>query len=76
MMSDEKTIENAIKNAAASVEMEGYHIDEQSKEWCHQLLRKEISVKDTSHSPTSRRKEKALQGEIFCRDKKKVQSHS
>ena len=28
MMSDEKTIEKAIKNAAASVEMEGYHIDE------------------------------------------------
>ena len=46
MMSDEKTIENAIKNAAASVEMEGYHIDEQSKEWCRQLLRKEITMEE------------------------------
>ena len=44
MMSDEKTIEKAIKNAAASVEIEGYHIDEQSKERCRQLLRKEITM--------------------------------
>ena len=46
MMSDEKTIEKAIKNAVASVEMEGYHIDEQSKEWCRQLLRKEITMEE------------------------------
>lgn len=32
------TIEQAIKNATVSVEMEGYHIDEQSKEWCRKLL--------------------------------------
>ena len=43
---DEKTIEKAINNAAASVEMEGYHIDEQSKEWCRQLLRKEITTEE------------------------------
>ena len=46
MMSDEKTIEKAIKNAAASVEMEGYRIDEQSKEWRRQLLRKEITMEE------------------------------
>ena len=46
MMLDEKTIEKAINNAAASVEMEGYHIDEQSKEWCRQLLRKEITTEE------------------------------
>lgn len=40
------SIENAIKNAAASVEMEGYHIDEQSKIWCRQLLRNEISMEE------------------------------
>ena len=48
MMSDEKTIEKAIKNAAASVEMEGYHIDEQSKEWCRQLLRREITMEENT----------------------------
>lgn len=40
----EKSIEKSIKNAAASVEMEGFQIDEQSKEWCRQLLRKEITM--------------------------------
>ncbi len=38
------SIEKAIENAAASVEMEGFHIDEQSREWCRQLLRKEITM--------------------------------
>lgn len=38
------SIDKAIKNAATSVEMEGYHIDEACKEWCRQLLRKEITM--------------------------------
>ena len=37
-------VEQAIANAAASVEMEGYHIDEQSREWCRKLLRGELSM--------------------------------
>lgn len=45
-MFDDKSIENTIEDAAASVEMEGYHIDEQSKEWCRQLLRKEITMEE------------------------------
>ena len=38
------SIDRAIENAAASVEMEGYHIDEKSKDWCRQLLCKEITM--------------------------------
>lgn len=38
------SIERAINNAAASVEMEGYHIDEQSREWCRMLLNRELSM--------------------------------
>lgn len=38
------SIEKAINNAAASVEMEGYHIDEQSRILCRQLLEKQITM--------------------------------
>jgi hypothetical protein len=41
-----KSLEKSINNAAASVEMEGYHIDEQSRNWCKQLLLKEITMKE------------------------------
>ena len=37
------SVERAIKNAASSVEAEGYHIDEQAKELCRKFLNKEIS---------------------------------
>ena len=40
------SIDRAIDNAAASVEMEGYHIDEQSREWCRKLLLKEITMEE------------------------------
>lgn len=40
----ETQIEKAINNAAASVEMEGFAIDEQSKIWCRQLLLNEITM--------------------------------
>lgn len=39
-------IERAINNAAASVEMEGYHIDEQCREWCRMLLNRELSLEE------------------------------
>lgn len=38
------SIEKAIEIAATSVEMEGFRIDEQSREWCRQLLREEITM--------------------------------
>lgn len=37
-------IEKAIRTATASLEMEGFSIDEQSKTWCRMLLRKEITM--------------------------------
>lgn len=37
-------IEKAINNAAASIEMEGFSLDEQSKMLCRRLLRKEITM--------------------------------
>ena len=41
-----KFYDKAIENAAASVEMEGYQIDEQSKEWCKKLLLNEITMEE------------------------------
>ena len=38
------SIDKAINNAAASVEMEGFIIDEQCKEWCHQGLENKITM--------------------------------
>ncbi len=42
----EKEIYKAIKNASASVEMEGFSIDEQSKILCKNLLLNEITMED------------------------------
>ena len=38
------SIEKAIEIAAASVEMEGFNIDEESLEWCQLFLQGEISM--------------------------------
>lgn len=35
--------QQAIANAAASVEMEGFTVTAQHKEWCRKLLNKEIT---------------------------------
>ena len=40
------SIDKSINNAAASIEMEGFHIDEQSKIWCKQLLLNEITMEE------------------------------
>lgn len=40
------SIDKAIENSAASVEMEGYHIDEQCKDWCRLLLTGEITMEE------------------------------
>ena len=37
-MSHEESINRSIANAAASVEMEGYHIDAESRDWCRMVL--------------------------------------
>ncbi len=41
-MCDNMSINRSIQNAAASVEMEEYHIDEECKKWCRVLLENEI----------------------------------
>ncbi len=38
------SIDKAVANAVASIEMEGFSVDEQSKEWCKKLLNNEISM--------------------------------
>ena len=40
------SIDKAIKNSAASVEMEGYQIDDQCKAWCRQLLQGELTMEE------------------------------
>ena len=40
------TIDKSINNAAVSIEMEGFHIDEKSKVWCKQLLLNEITLEE------------------------------
>lgn len=40
------SIDKAIENSAASVEMEGYKIDEQCKDWCRKLLQGEITMEE------------------------------
>ena len=40
------SIEKAIEYSAASVEMEGYLIDEQCKDWCRKLLQGEITMEE------------------------------
>lgn len=40
------SIDKSINNAVASIEMEGFHIDEQSKIWCKQLLLNEITMEE------------------------------
>lgn len=40
------SIDKAINNAAASVEIEGYHIDERTKEWVRLLLEEKITMEE------------------------------
>lgn len=41
-----ETLDTLIGNAAASVEMEGFCINEQSKNWCKQLLQNKITMNE------------------------------
>ena len=40
------SIEKAIANATASIEMEGFQINEQCKEWCRKLLQGELTMEE------------------------------
>lgn len=40
----EKQIEKIIDNAATSLIMEGFTVDEKAKIWCKMLLNKEITI--------------------------------
>lgn len=41
-----KSLDKNIENAVASIEMEGFHLDYQSKALCKKLLSKEISMEE------------------------------
>lgn len=45
-MNQEKSIKRSVENAAASVEMEGFHIDEQCKDWCRLVLMNQMSKEE------------------------------
>lgn len=40
------SIDKAIENSVASVEVEGFRIDEQCKDWCRKLLKGELSMEE------------------------------
>lgn len=42
----EQALNQMIESAASSVEMEGYSIDSQSKTWCKQLIKNEITMSE------------------------------
>ena len=39
-------IEKSIRTATASLEMEGFTVDEKAKLWCKKLLNNEITMED------------------------------
>ena len=41
-----KSLDKSIANAVASIEMEGFHIDEQGKALCKKLLSHEITMEE------------------------------
>lgn len=42
----ETQIEKSIRTATASLEMEGFSVDERAKLWCKKLLNKEITMEE------------------------------
>ena len=45
-MSREKSVNRSIENAAASVTMEGFRIDEECKDWCRMVLLNKITKEE------------------------------
>lgn len=46
MMSHEESLNRSIANAAASVAMEGFCIDEECKDWCRMVLLNKITKEE------------------------------
>ena len=40
------TVERAMDIAAASLEMEGLHVDERCREWCKKVINGEITMEE------------------------------
>lgn len=45
-MSYEESIIRSVENTAAAVEMEGFRIDEECKDWCRLVLMNQISKEE------------------------------
>lgn len=45
-MNREESIEKSVSNAAASVEIEGYQVDKDCRDWCKKVLLGEMSKED------------------------------
>ena len=45
-MSYEESINRSIANASASVEMEGFRIDDECKDWCRLVLMDQMSKEE------------------------------
>lgn len=45
-MSRDESIARSISDAAASVEMEGYTVDAECREWCRKVLTHEITAEE------------------------------
>lgn len=45
-MSHEESVKRSIANAAASVEMEGFRIDDECKAWCQMVLMNQMSKEE------------------------------
>ena len=45
-MSHEESINRAIASAAASVEMEGFRVDDECKDWCRLVLLDQMSKEE------------------------------
>lgn len=43
------SVDRSVANAAASVEMEGYTIDEECRDWCRMVLLNQMSKEDYLH---------------------------
>jgi hypothetical protein len=45
-MSHEESINRSIANAAASLEMEGFRVDDECKDWCRLVLKNQMSKEE------------------------------
>lgn len=43
------SIDKKLESAVASIEMEGFHVRNEYKEWCMQYMRNEITMEEYMH---------------------------